>query len=373
MRVRFRRFAAVTLSLILALGWFLVPRPAKTVNAGTAGRIVSTGNTVEPRFDHTATLLLNGEVLIAAGMARNGLIEPTAELYDPHSGKFTNAGRMQAPRGWGVTATLLRTGKVLLAGGASASWCDASCYLASAELYDPSSNTFTLAGSMATPRAGGNAVLLQDGNVLIVGGDEPSGDRHVATAELYHPSTRTFSVTGSMHGDGPSVLVVLKNGKVLALKDSGAELYDPATGQFTVVSGGAVARTKFGAALLPDGKLLLAGGQIAGAWGPKSTATNIYDPVSGALTSGPDMSLARFKLKKAVVSLNDGRILIAGGAERPEIYDASSKALDSATGSRLDCYYFSTATRLSNGEVLIVGGYARPGGPAVNHAWLYQQ
>jgi hypothetical protein len=305
-------------------------------------------------------------------MARNGVIEPTAELYDPHSEKFTNAGRMLSPRGWGVTATLLQSGKVLLAGGANASWCNTSCYLASAEVYDPSSNTFTLAGSMAMPRAGGNAILLQNGEVLIVGGNEPSAGGHVATAELYHPSTRTFSVTGSMHTEGASVLVMLRNGKVFALKESGAELYDPATGQFNVVSDGAVARTKFGAALLPDGRLLVAGGQTRGAWGPKSNSTNIYDPASGALTPGPDMSLARFKLKKAVVSLNDGRILIAGGAEQPEIYDANSNAFASVTGSRLDSYYFSTATRLQNGEVLIVGGYARPGGSAVNHAWLYR-
>jgi hypothetical protein len=84
------------------------------------------------------------------------------------------------------------------------------------------------------------------------------------------------------------------------------------------------------------------------------------------------MNFSRFKLKKAVVPLGDGRILIAGGAEQPEIYDATSNSFHPAAGSRLDSYYFSTATRLSNGEVLIVGGYARPGGPAVNHAWLYQ-
>jgi hypothetical protein len=84
------------------------------------------------------------------------------------------------------------------------------------------------------------------------------------------------------------------------------------------------------------------------------------------------MGFSRFKLKKAVVTLGDGKILIAGGAEQPEIYDANSNTFHTARKSRLDCYYFSTATRLSNGEVLIVGGYAQPGGPAVNQAWIYQ-
>ena len=372
MQARIRHSAAVLLATLLTLSWFCLPRPARTVSADTAGRIVPTGNTLEPRFDHTATLLPNGKVLIAAGMARNGIIEPTAELYDPHTGRFMSAGKMQSPRGWGVTATLLSSGKVLLAGGGSASGCDASCYLASAEVYDPSSGAFTSAGSMTTPRAGANAILLQNGDVLIVGGNDVSGGRHIASAELYHPATGTFSITGSMHSEGASVLVMLKNGKVLALNDAGGEIYDPATGRFTPAGNLNIARAKYGVALLPDGRLLVAGGQTGGAWGPKSSATEIYNPAAGTFIPGPEMNFARFKLKKAVVSLGDGLILIAGGAEQPEIYDAASNSFHPATGSRLDSYYFSTATRLSTGEVLIVGGYARPGGPAVNHAWLYQ-
>ncbi len=68
----------------------------------------------------------------------------------------------------------------------------------------------------------------------------------------------------------------------------------------------------------------------------------------------------------------DGRILIAGGAWPPEFYDPASNLFHAAMGNRLESYYFSTATRLSNGEVLIVGGYARPDGAAVNHARHYQ-
>jgi hypothetical protein len=224
---------------------------------------------------------------------------------------------------------------------------------------------------MTTRRAGANAVLLQNGDVLMVGGNDTSGTQ-VASAELYHPATGAFSVTGSMHSKGASVLLRLKSGKVLALNDSGGELYDPLTRRFTVQGMSTIGREKYGVALLPDGKLLIAGGQIGGAWGPKSATTNIYDPVSGSFMPGPAMNIARFKLKKAVVPLGDGRILIAGGSEQPEMYDAASNSFHPVTGSRLDGYYFSTATRLGDGEVLIVGGYARPGGPAVNHAWLYQ-
>ena len=376
MRVRCRHSAAVLVLILLVSIWLLpsLPSlPARILDANAVGQVVPTGNTLEPRFDHTATLLPNGKVLIAGGMARNGIIEPTAELYDPQTGKFSSAGKMLSPRGWGATATILRSGEVLIAGGGSASACDVSCYLASAEVYDPSSGTFTAVGNMTARRAGASAILLQDGDVLIVGGNEASGDEQVASAELYHPSTRTFSTTGSMRSlAGASVLLQLQNGKVLAANDSGGELYDPSTRRFTVADGFTIARAKYGAALLADGRLLIAGGQVGGAWGPRVATTSIYDPASGTLKSGPEMNLSRFKLKKAVVPLGDGRVLIAGGAEQPEIYDAASNSFHSVGGSRLDSYLFSTATRLANGEVLIVGGYAKPGGPAINHAWLYQ-
>ncbi len=315
MRAHPRLSAALTISILLTSSWLLLPLPSRTVSAATAGRIVPTGNTVEPRFDHTATLLPNGKVLIAAGLARNGEIEPTAELYDPHTGRFVSVGKMQSPRGWGSTATLLRNGKVLLSGGGRFSGCDASCYLATAELYDPSSNTFTAVRNMTTRRAGANAILLQNGDVLIVGGDDSSGGEHVASAELYHPSTGTFSPTGSMHSEGPATLVLLKSGKVFAVNDSGGELYDPSTGRFTVAGKLTIGRAKFGTALLPDGRVLIAGGQTGGAWGPRTATTELYDPTSGAFTPGPQMNFSRFKLKKAVVPLDDGKILIAGGAD----------------------------------------------------------
>jgi hypothetical protein len=375
MQKQFARLSAGSLLILFALlagRRLLLFEPALTVSADSAGHLVPTGNTVEPRFDHTATLLPDGKVLIAAGLARNGVIDATAEVYDPHTRQFISAGKMQAPRGWGVTATSLPDGKVLLAGGASASYFGVSCYLANAELYDPLSGTFSLAGDMTGPRAGASSILLRNGNVLIVGGNEESGSEKVATAELYHPSTRKFSVTGSMHSGGPTVLLLLKSGKVLAVSDAGGEIYDPETGRFSVAGHSSFTREKFGVALLPDGSSLIAGGQNRGALRPGSAATEIYDPSTGALTPGPQMSFTRFKLRKAVVPLGEGRILFAGGAEQPEIYDEASNSFHTVTGSRLDCFYYSTATRLSDGEVLIVGGYARPGGAAVNHAWLYQ-
>jgi hypothetical protein len=84
------------------------------------------------------------------------------------------------------------------------------------------------------------------------------------------------------------------------------------------------------------------------------------------------MSWKRFKLPVGVVALRDGRILIASGADKPEVYDPASGSFLPITGSTFDGFYFSTATLLGEGKVLIVGGYGYPPGPPVNHAWLYQ-
>ena len=84
----------------------------------------------------------------------------------------------------------------------------------------------------------------------------------------------------------------------------------------------------------------------------------------------PELNEQRFKLSKAVVSLRDGRVLIADGAERPEVYDPQSRAFIPVGGATLDGFCFSTATLLNDGRVLLAGGYSKPGGAGVNHAWL---
>jgi hypothetical protein len=107
----------------------------------TVGSIVSTGQMIAPRFDHAAVLLPSGRVLIVGGIERNGVMQSSTELFDPASGRFIVTGRPQTQHGWGVTATLLRNGKVLIAGGSIG--CDSPCYTASAELYDPDTGTFS--------------------------------------------------------------------------------------------------------------------------------------------------------------------------------------------------------------------------------------
>lgn len=160
--------------------------------SAASGTFAPAGELAVARRYHTATLLTNGKVLIAGGRTNRDAIIAAAELYDPATGGAVATGSFVVER-TAHTATLLGDGRVLIAGGARPG-------APSAELYDPATGTFTATGSMLDARAEHVAVLLPSGRVLVVGGvgTAAGGTGILATSEIYDPATGTFSSGPSM-------------------------------------------------------------------------------------------------------------------------------------------------------------------------------
>jgi hypothetical protein len=216
-----------------------------------------------PHEDSTATLLASGKVLVAGGSGSTKENMDLAELYDPDTGLWLSTQPMQEGRFF-HTATLLRSGKVLVVGGWTEEEGGKIKVLASAELYDPNTDTWTLTGSMAQARIEHTATLLPSGKVLVVGCAYLEAP---CPTELYDPDTGTWSITGSpITARGFHAATLLPSGKVLMVGGSNgtilseAELYDPDTGTWTSAGTMASARYSSTATLLPWGSVLVTGG-----------------------------------------------------------------------------------------------------------------
>jgi len=325
------------------------------------------------RATHTATRIPDGKVLIAGGFREEGTSEiaiASAEIFDPASNTFTFTSDMNEPRD-GHTATLLSNGKVLIAGG----W-NQKGRTAAAELYDPETGKFYYAGSMMAPRQGMTATLLKNGQVLIAGGDSARNTPQL-TAELYDPVTKTFTPTGNLNNVRMAHSATLLNdGKVLFVGGASgetilasAEIYDPGTGKFILTGDANEIRYKHSAVLLQDGTVLILGGSNQNDWTGKYNTAEIYNPDTSQFTRVSDMNGKRFKLADAALLLSDGNVLVGGGNRIIEIFDSQAQRF--IPGGMLDNdYYYSVLTPLKNGSVLITGGYD-PGIQPSDKAWLY--
>jgi N-acetylneuraminic acid mutarotase len=263
------------------------------------------------RVSHTATLLPTGAVLVAGGCSGevycSGAIFSSAELYDPATGVFTPTGSLRVPRG-GATATLLADGQVLIAGGQA----PAGNLLTSAELYDPATGTFTVTGSLRLARRFGTATRLHDGTVLVVGGDNFGAP--VADAELYNPATGTWTTVGAPtapHGQGATA-TLLASGQVLlaggydgGTETTSAALYDPASRTWSPTGAMRFGRANHTATLLANGQVLAAGGESG------MSSAEVYNPATGTWT--PVGALQAGRSGHTASLLPNGQVLAAGG------------------------------------------------------------
>ncbi|HWO30670.1 MAG TPA: kelch repeat-containing protein, partial [Candidatus Acidoferrum sp.] len=303
-----------------------------TVTTSSSG-FTPTGSLNEARGLHTATLLPDNKVLVAYGSNSSSYTNATGyvglssiEVYDAGTGTFTEIVGDSGAGIFGHTATLLPNGTVLLAGGFVNSVWDYGGSLSDngAGLYDSNTGQFSNTGSMTANRGDDTATLLASGKVLIAGGS-------------------------SMDQTGPAL--------------ASAELYDPASGAFSPTGNMTDARFMHTAALLHNGKVLIAGGAVSNTTAPLATA-ELYDPSTGAFTNTGPMTIGREQ--HTATLLADGRVLIAGGEissgsgnlqaiASAEIYDPSTGSF-SATGSMATARSFHTATFLPAGTVLVAGG-----------------
>jgi hypothetical protein len=257
---------------------------------------------ITARANHTATLLPNGKVFIAGGSG-----DASAELYDPSTGTFTATGNMTAVHVAPPGAALLPDGRVFIAWSGDAPQGCGGPFAVSAELYDPVTGTFTCIASPPDYIDTSYLTLLVDGRVLLDG----------LSAEIYDPSSGRLSrlsnvFLGFCPDQKPTLLM---NGKVLFAGGNDtdpedcsiAELYDPASGRFASTGSMSVARGIVSATLLPDGTVLAAGSP----WRTPLASAELYDPVTGTFSNTGDMATDR--MYHTATLLNDGTVLIAGG------------------------------------------------------------
>lgn len=335
-------------------------------------------STMTARTAHTATLLPNGRVLVVGGTTGANALA-SAELYDSTTKTWSEAGNLNTAR-FAHTAILLPNGKVLVVGGGHSANVHAS-----AELYDPAINHWSnTVGSLITARYNHTATLLPNGKVLVVGGRD-SGNGALFASELYDPASNIWSSASddvfpdTRYGH---TATLLPNGKVLVaggrniLWLSSTVLYNPSNQTWSAIPNMNAPRSGFTATLLPNGQVLAAGGLKAE--GSLSTTDDRYDPMINTWISGSGLSTGRYF--HTATLLPNGKVLVAGGyddSSAPVSYPASAESYDSGLGfvtfrrptlSAVDSLTAGSGQTLSLTGTLLTGDSEASGGSTSSSA-----
>ncbi|WP_407562913.1 Kelch repeat-containing protein [Streptomyces sp. 184] len=364
--------------------------------APAAGRWFPAGELPSPRRwfgpAEGAVPLADGTALVAGGALADGVPTDETLLFDPVATTWTATGALGTAR-HGHSSTVLVDGTVLVAGGIGPAGPEAEegGRLASAELYDPATGTWTpTPGDMTTARSLHAAALLPDGRVLVTGGEGDRAPRATGrslfSAEVFDPATGAWTPAAPMADSRLAhPLVPLEDGRVLAVggrRSTGrgrgigqgfCELYDPAADTWTRTGSLYTARAGHQATLLRDGTVQVTGGDSPGirferGFVPFSQwRTERYDPATGAWTVGENMPEGRTCHR--AVPLSSGSVLVLGGTDSATrdtgyasaaLYDPLTRSWTPAGGMATG-RYLCTAVPLPDGSVLATGGTARSG------------
>ncbi len=315
------------------------------------GRFAS-GSLLRLRSRPSVTLLKDGRVLVAGG--RDGdEADASAEVFDPSTGEWSATGSMNEAR-WKHTATLLTSGEVLVVGGAGT-----GSVLRSAELYDPTSGSFAVREELDTPRADHTATRLPSGDVLVTGGLHES-----AHSLVYRTSSRTFEPAAPMSRPRKNhSATLLLDGRVLVAggkagldEADGAEVYDPSMDTFTLAGKMSVRRSSHRATGLPSGRVLITGGESGGV---PVASVELFDPFTSKFEAAESLTTAR--ASHAALLLQTGKVLVTGGrtlegvsftAEQfdPDVFEGFS------LGAMFTPRLAPAAALLPSGEVLVAAG-----------------
>jgi hypothetical protein len=325
------------------------------------------------RAAHTATALPSGGVLVVGGMTGGGGGLAQVEIFDPAKNAVRALPPLSAAR-VSHTATLLADGRVIVAGGFN------DGYLNSVEAFDVKAERFRPAGTLVHERSGHTATVLNDGRVLLVGG-VGRGWTYLRSAELYDPASRKSQLVGSLAvpREGHTA-TLLRDGRVLVIGGhtgrrpnvevhASAEIFSPATGRFEPAAALLTARHKHDAITLEDGRVLVIGGADRSDRVHYAT-TEVFDPSRPTFQRGPSMAHPRYKIAGTSVRLPGGNVLVTSGAMVAEQLDVQRWAFREVPGQLTAAYRFATAAPLAGGDVFIAGGYS-DGNKTTDGVWRF--
>lgn len=317
-------------------------------DAGAAPGATASGQTVLPRSSATITALTGDRVLLSGGYVSSNL-SATAEIFDLTTRTSTLVAPMHVARA--IHADIaMDDGRVLLVGGRDS----AGEQLAAAEIYDPTTDTWTVTATPANRYEGGRLVHLPDGRVLALG--RSSG------GEIYDPETDTWTLAPLPWSGGVTDAVGLADGRVLAVTGHAsfgrAATFEVATSEWTTVPASGVAGPRL--ARLGDGRVMAHSASVE-EW----PDTEIFDPAAGSWTPAVDPTFGRYATDLA--SLPDGRVALVGGTGSSvptttvEIYDPVAGSWSFAARLQHPHFFTDRATMTDGRVVLAPGGSCSPG------------